>query len=323
MVVISVNNEFDKKNVAKKKNRKSNTYELELYFKNNIKNNKNNKKNDKKNKNKKKNTTQITKILVNDEMISETSIKKDNMPLVKEITLVKKQELIVSTKSNTKEAENKEKVINNDIYNKSNEIQVDDCDLVKKKKFFLINLFNKKKKSKYRRNDKKDKIKKNIINDELKHDNLVNNDENLIKKKNNQKEKIEANEILKEINKNNRKRRRKKYLKESLLFTIIILLIDIILYFITDYVSILRLFDIEYLNIIVTIVIVLLLLFIGSFIIDYLISELLIEFKRRLRNKKVDKIKNKQNVSIIGGGDLYRNQRFKQEKHRENCKNKK
>jgi len=139
---------------------------------------------------------------------------------------------------------------------------------------------------------------------------------------------------IKIINSDLRKERVKGYLKESLIFTLIILVINIIIYFFTDEISFLRLFDIEYLNIIVTIIPFVILLFIGTFLINFLISELFrfVRKKRIISNllnkfkkKKVDKVNknNKGNNKRRSGGDSYRNQGINQGKHHENIKVKK
>ena len=139
---------------------------------------------------------------------------------------------------------------------------------------------------------------------------------------------------IKIINSDLRKERIKGYLKESLIFTLVILLINVIIYFFTDEIAFLRLFDVEYLNIIVTIILFVILLFIGTFLINFLLSELFRFIKKKniisnllnkFKKKKVEKVNknNKVNNKRRSGGDSYRNQGINKGKHRENIKVKK
>ena len=106
----------------------------------------------------------------------------------------------------------------------------------------------------------KDSVKK-IINN-FKHDNFVKDIVNLTKKD-----------------------RLKKYLKESLLFATIMTIFDIIGYFIFDEIILLKLFNLVYLNAIISVVISFIILFIISYLFDYAVSEISLKIYNKKSNK--------------------------------------
>ena len=80
-----------------------------------------------------------------------------------------------------------------------------------------------------------------------------------------------------------KKRRKNIYLKESLLFSIIFTLIDTICFYKFSFANILTIFDNSMWNLIVTISLTLLVLLIATYIVDYVMTEIMI----KKYNKKI------------------------------------
>ena len=252
-------NEQKLNNLSKKKSKRSREYELELYYKKsgikNNKNNKNQKKNSKKNHYDPVNK-KVSKVLVNEDVVIQKEIQEDAQTFNnEEVTIVKKKKNI-----------------------KLKLFKVDKKDKQSSGNKFKLCKNKTKKKS-------ESSVKKNSSDSNIKNVNKVKDSRKI----------INNDLILNFENKDNKKARRKKYLKESIIFTLIFLVLDIILYFTPLKVQTLRLFDIGYLNIIVTIIILIVLLFVLSFVFNCLISELLLKFKimkmKKLENKKENNVR--------------------------------
>lgn len=265
-----MNNELNKNTLVKKKSKRSRDYELEQYFKKSgIKNNKNiqSQKNNRRKYKNGRTSNKFNKVLVNDDMIIETKINENKQVLKnEEVTLVKKKK-IINLKIFKKEDKGKNK----------REIKLDK-NKEKKKNIKIVQepIVDK---VKVKENSNNINVK-NII--DVKSDVTIKNKENM----------LNDNLVFATKNKDYKKKRRKKYLRESLIFTLIFLIIDLVLYFTPLEVNVLCLFDIKYLNIIVTIIISMISLFVVSFILNYLISELLLKSKIR-KMKKLQKNKGK------------------------------
>ena len=98
------------------------------------------------------------------------------------------------------------------------------------------------------------------------------------------KENVKLTKIDKKKNKELLKLERKNiYLKESLLFSIIFTLIDTICFYKFSFANILTIFDNSMWNLIVTISLTLLVLLIATYIVDYVMTEIMI----KKYNKKI------------------------------------
>lgn len=78
----------------------------------------------------------------------------------------------------------------------------------------------------------------------------------------------------------------KRCVFEALIYSVVITIINVIAYFIFDYVTVLRLFDVQYMNIIVTILLSLIINFMVAILVDYLFTELWIKFKDKKDKKQ-------------------------------------
>ena len=86
--------------------------------------------------------------------------------------------------------------------------------------------------------------------------------------------------------KGDRKKRKKVYLQESLLFAVLITAVDFVLFYKTSYFDMLHIFDNNIWNLIVTTFLTLLIMFIGSYILDYILTETILKIKRKKRTKR-------------------------------------
>ena len=77
------------------------------------------------------------------------------------------------------------------------------------------------------------------------------------------------------------KTRYKRFIKEAIVYAIILSIIDIGCIYFFDYFNFLRLFDVKYLNIIVTVVILLIFNFFITFMIDYFVTKVWLRSKRK------------------------------------------
>ena len=158
----------------------------------------------------------------------------------------------------------------------------------------------------------------NNINSKLKEEDIelvkkkdiVKKEKNVVKEtKNVKKEKrkyfVLESDIPLVSDKVNTKIRIKKYLKEAIIFAIIITIINLFAILFFDYVNVLKIFDVNGLNIVVTVFLSLIINYLISFFIDCLVTEIWV------------KIKNSKNKV----GDLNGSTRIKQKKHRENITN--
>lgn len=104
--------------------------------------------------------------------------------------------------------------------------------------------------------------------------------------------------------KEDKKIRVKRYLKESLVYAIIITIVNITLVHVFDYVNLLNLFDVKWLNYVVTILFSLLISYVFSFFIDCLVTEVWVTIKRHRKegarngdNRNI-KEENRENIAI-------------------------
>ncbi len=82
-------------------------------------------------------------------------------------------------------------------------------------------------------------------------------------------------------------KRSKRLIKESIAYAIILTIIDVLVITFTDYFNFLRLFDVRWLNVVVTIVISLIFNFFVAFMVDYFITEIWAK-KRRKKDGEQD-----------------------------------
>ena len=81
--------------------------------------------------------------------------------------------------------------------------------------------------------------------------------------------------------KEEKKKRSKRFIKEAVIYSIILTIINVLCIVIFDYFNFLRLFDVKYLNVIVTIVISLIFNFFIAFMVDYFVTEVWLKGKRK------------------------------------------
>ena len=134
---------------------------------------------------------------------------------------------------------------------------------------------------------------------------LLENDENSIVLKS-----ITGKRLPTGLNKSDKKRRKTVYLKESLFFTIILTTIDAFLYYNTSYVVILTIFDNVIWNLFVTFGCTLLFLLIGIYILDYILTENIVNY----RTKKLKKIKDKEEKRLAKEEEIRLKEEAKKEK---------
>ena len=79
--------------------------------------------------------------------------------------------------------------------------------------------------------------------------------------------------------KENNNKRVKIYLKEAFVYAILITIVNIVAYFVFDYVHYLKLFDLKWVNMVISIVLSLIISYVFSFFIDSLVSEVWIKIK--------------------------------------------
>ena len=85
--------------------------------------------------------------------------------------------------------------------------------------------------------------------------------------------------------KGDKKQRKTVYLKEALIFSVFLTVLDFIAFYKLSYFDMLHLFDTSLWNVIATISLTLLVLFIGTYILDYFITEIYLKIRKK-RNKK-------------------------------------
>ena len=81
--------------------------------------------------------------------------------------------------------------------------------------------------------------------------------------------------------KEEKKKRSRRFIKEAIVYSIILTIINVLCIVIFDYFNFLRLFDVKYLNVIVTIVISLIFNFFIAFMVDYFVTEVWLKGKRK------------------------------------------
>ena len=82
-----------------------------------------------------------------------------------------------------------------------------------------------------------------------------------------------------------RKIRRKIYFKEALIFSLVLTTFDFIAIYKFSYFEMINLFDVSLWNIITTIVLTFLILLLGSYILDYIITEIIIRISKKNKGK--------------------------------------
>ena len=81
--------------------------------------------------------------------------------------------------------------------------------------------------------------------------------------------------------KEEQKKRSKRFIKEAFIYAIVLTIIDIACIYIFDYFNFLKLFDVKYLNVIVTILIALIFNFFIAYMVDYFVTVVWIKSKRK------------------------------------------
>ena len=122
---------------------------------------------------------------------------------------------------------------------------------------------------------------------------------------NNVKEKTTDKNIPVGNTRDEKARRSKRFIKEAIIYTIILTIIDIVCILIFDYFNFLRLFDVKALNVVVTILIALMFNFFVAFMVDYFVTGVWLQKKRK---KKV--------------GEQDGDNRTIEEEHKEDIRNK-
>ena len=75
--------------------------------------------------------------------------------------------------------------------------------------------------------------------------------------------------------------RRKRYIKEAIVYSLMLTIINVFCILFIDYFNFLRLFDVKYLNIIVTVLISLIINFFVAFMVDYFVTDVWLKGKRK------------------------------------------
>lgn len=126
-----------------------------------------------------------------------------------------------------------------------------------------------------------------------------------VTKINNVKDKVDDKYIPVGKTRDEKVKRSRRFIKEAIVYAIILTIIDVVCILIFDYFNFLRLFDVKALNIVVTILIALIFNFFVTFMVDYFVTGVWLNNKRK---KKV--------------GEQDGNSRIIEEEHRENIENK-
>ncbi len=131
---------------------------------------------------------------------------------------------------------------------------------------------------------KKNKNKKEIIKEEIVDNTLVWNKSDVFKTNNMKPLRSLTGRVLPStFLKGDRKIRKTFYLKEALIFMIILTLFDFIGFYRIKMIDMLHIFDNSIWNIVLTVTLTLLITFIGSYVIDYFVTEITLRHRKRKR----------------------------------------
>lgn len=221
------------------------------------------------------------------EVTTKIPVKKINKGIKKELT---KEELVAQRKernrkkyqsqqrkyqNNNKTSEKKKIVVEDQIEKKF--VIEKDANLIKKEKTTDEKEKAIKKREREERKEKRKRERKPINITKT----LVNIKEKSVVKINEVKEKTTDQKIPVGKTKIDKKIRFKRFIKEAVVYAILLTIINTICILTIDYFDFLRLFDVKYLNIILTIAISLIFNFFVAFMIDYFVTEVWLKNKRK------------------------------------------
>ena len=82
-----------------------------------------------------------------------------------------------------------------------------------------------------------------------------------------------------------KKKRRKVYFREALIFSVILTTFDFIAFYKLSIFDMLNIFDVSLWNILITVILTFLIILLGSYLLDYIITEIIIKINRNKRKK--------------------------------------
>ena len=178
-----------------------------------------------------------------------------------------KEESVTPVEPATVESQEEKKIVEEDT------VTIVESDLIKKE--IHEELPDKEKieerKEKRKTNRKSDQFTKTLSNIKTKSVDTINT----------VKEKTTDRNIPVGKSKEEKKKRTRRFIKEAIVYSIILTIINVLCIVIFDYFNFLRLFDVKYLNVIVTIVISLIFNFFIAFMVDYFVTEVWLKGKRK------------------------------------------